>query len=142
IGLLLGMMAAMALAACDLGAGGGTATGTPSASPQASATTGGTSGPGATMGMAALKHEPSGTADLTWSQSDQSLQVQMALTGLAPNSTHAAHIHTGSCAQQGAAIHGLQDIKADGQGKATLNQTITNVEGGIPSSGWYLNVHN
>jgi len=142
--LLFCVAAALALAGCDLGGGGATGTGTPggTGTPAATGSAGGTSVPGVSNATVALTHEPSGTADLTWTQSDQSLQVQIALTGLAPDSSHAAHIHTGSCQEQGNAIHGLQDVKADASGKATLTQAIPNVEGGIPASGWYLNIHN
>jgi hypothetical protein len=116
------------LAGCDIGGLG---------------STGGTSTtPGVSKAKAALTHQPTGTVNLTWNPSDKTLQVQGDVTGLAPNSKHAAHVHSGSCAQPGAAIFGLSDLSADGAGKAAFNQSFPNVSNGIPASGWYFNIHN
>ncbi len=123
----------VALSGCDLGGGGGTS-GAPTAG--VTATT------ALTSATATLAHQPTGTADLTYSASAKTLTVKMNLTGLAPTSMHAAHIHSGHCGSNGAIVHALNSISANGVGGATLNQTIDNVTGGIPASGWYLNVHN
>jgi len=80
----------------------------------------------------------SGTADLNVSNGQ--LTVNVTMTGLAPNSVHAAHIHTGSCANQGAVVHPLTNITADGNGRATSLTTVPGVSS-IPSGQWYLNVH-
>lgn len=140
--LAFGVALTLALSGCDFGLGGETGTPGATGTPAASATTAGTRGPGVASADATLKHEPSGTVDLTWTRGDQSLKVEISLSGLAPSTSHPAHIHTGSCAQQGTTIHGLQDLAADATGKATLSQTIPNVEGGMPTSGWYINIHN
>jgi len=129
IALLLGVASALTLAGC-----GGAQT-------SATSTASATSVPGVASAKATLTHVPSGTADLTWTQSDKSLQAQITLIGLAPNSSHAARIHTGSCAQQGNVLYALPNITADASGKATLTHTIQNVAGGLPANGWYLNVH-
>lgn len=122
------------LAGCDLGAGGGTSSGGPSVS--ATGTT------GLASAVAHLAHQPTGTADLTWEPSSKALTVKMSLTGLAPSSDHAAHIHSGSCGSNGPIVHGLNNVKADAKGDATFSQTIDNVADGIPANGWYLNIHN
>ena len=80
----------------------------------------------------------SGTADLNIDNGQ--LTVKVTMTGLAPNSVHAAHVHTGSCTNQGAVIHPLTDITADGSGQATAVTTVPGVSS-IPSGQWYLNVH-
>lgn len=140
-GLRLGMLGiavlagVVALSGCDLGLGGGTSGGG-STTPAATGTT------GLTSATATLAHQPVGTADLTYNASSKALTVKVNLTGLAPSSPHAAHIHNGSCGSNGSVLHPLNTISADGKGVATLDQTIDNVSGGIPSSGWYLNVHN
>ncbi|HLI05322.1 MAG TPA: CHRD domain-containing protein [Ktedonobacteraceae bacterium] len=72
--------------------------------------------------------------------SKDTLTVRLTMSGLAPNSTHAAHIHTGSCQRQGPVIYPLDAVKADASGDATVTTTIHNVKT-IPASGWYVNVH-
>lgn len=80
----------------------------------------------------------SGTADLNIDNGQ--LTVKVTMTGLAPNSVHAAHIHTGSCTNQGAVVHPLTDITADDSGQATAVTTVPGVSS-VPSGQWYLNVH-
>lgn len=123
----------VALSGCDVGGGGGSSGGP---------TAGVTATTALTSATATLSHQPTGTADVTYSASAKTLTVKVNLTGLAPNSTHAAHIHSGNCGSNGAVVHALNTISANGTGAATLNQTIDNVSGGIPGSGWYLNVNN
>jgi hypothetical protein len=88
-----------------------------------------------------LTHEPVGTANLIWNHTSHDLTVQISLTGLAPNSVHPAHIHEGSCANQGKVLYPLTDVTADTYGVANVTTTV-NVPGGIPTSGWSVNVHN
>jgi len=92
-----------------------------------------TSAPGASTGEAV-----SGMAQL--SLSGKTLTVKLTLSGLEPNSAHAAHIHSGSCESQGAVVYPLTPVKADATGNASVTITINNVSS-IPSSGWYVNVH-
>jgi hypothetical protein len=80
----------------------------------------------------------SGTAQL--SLTGTTLTVTLTLSGLEPNSAHAAHIHAGSCESQGAVVYPLTSVVADASGNATVMTTINNVSS-IPSSGWYVNVH-
>jgi Cu/Zn superoxide dismutase len=79
-----------------------------------------------------------GMAQLTLSGS--TLTVKLTVSGLEPNSSHAAHIHTGSCASQGPVIYPLSSLMANAQGNASTTTTIPKVTS-IPSSGWYVNVH-
>jgi hypothetical protein len=90
--------------------------------------------PGASTGQAAM-----GKATLKLSGS--TLTVTLTLSGLAPNSKHAAHIHMGNCTSQGKVLYPLTTVAADASGNATVSTTINNVTA-IPSSGWYVNVHN
>lgn len=133
IGVLTVSLAALLLfAACGGGA-------PPTAAPPAASSTGVTAGKSAT---ATLKHVPTGTATLTWTPSNKTLVVKTTLTGLAPNSKHPEHIHSGSCANPGSVVHPLNTITADAHGNATTTTNIPNISGGIPSSGWLINVHN
>jgi hypothetical protein len=81
----------------------------------------------------------SGSAQL--SLSGRTLTVQLTMTGLAPKTQHMVHIHSGSCASQGAVIYPLTTLTADASGKAVSTTTIPNVTT-IPATGWYVNVHN
>lgn len=87
-----------------------------------------------------LKHSPIGTTEFTWESG--TLNVKISLTGLAPNSSHAAHIHAGTCAVDGAVIYPLKPVVADAKGDGTSETSIPNVSNGIPAHGWYINVHN
>ena len=80
----------------------------------------------------------SGTADVSFANGQ--LTVQITMSGLAPNSAHAAHIHVGSCTNQGAVVHPLTNVTADGNGNATSSTTVAGVTS-IPSGQWYVNVH-
>jgi hypothetical protein len=80
----------------------------------------------------------SGTANLKVVGGD--LTVAVDVTGLRPSSSHAMHIHMGSCESQGAVVHGLPPLVADATGKATLTTTVKGVAT-IPVGSWYLNIH-
>lgn len=90
-----------------------------------------------------LKHSASGTTDLVWDAKQETLTVTITITGLAPNSTHPAHIHKGSCeTSDNGVLYPLNPVVADGGGKSTSTTMIQRVENGIPTSGWFVNVHN
>jgi len=89
-----------------------------------------------------LNHSPVGTSDLTWNAADQTLTVKVTMTGLAPSSTHPAHVHAGDCSSNGDIVYPLKPIVADSLGAGTSETTIAGVKDGIPAKGWYLNVHN
>jgi hypothetical protein len=90
-----------------------------------------------------LKHAPTGATTLTWNAQTHVLRVVIALTGLAPKSTHPAHIHLGSCTDNDPPIkYMLYPVVADASGNGGSTTIIYGVTGGIPSSGWAINVHN
>lgn len=80
----------------------------------------------------------SGNAEL--SLSNRTLTATLTLHGLAPGSSHAAHIHSGSCERSGPVVHAFPTVIADGQGNAQVSATFANVDT-IPASGWYVHVH-
>lgn len=103
----------------------------------------------------AFTHQPQkvvvalrGTSDANQSASGTShlqiahdtLVVSIALSGLAPGSLHAAHVHLGSCARQGPVAYGSDDLKADSSGHANVTMRFPHVSS-IPQRGWYINVH-
>jgi hypothetical protein len=72
---------------------------------------------------------------------DNSFRVIVVMTGLAPNSTHPSHIHTGSsCTANGSVAYALQSVVADANGNASAISTVP-VAYAVPATGWYVNVH-
>ncbi len=143
---LFSLVVMLFLAACS---SGGTPTGsaTPTATSGSAGSTTGTatattSTQTSTTAQATLKHVPSGIATISLSLAAQTLTVKIAVAGLAPKSSHPAHIHKGSCAKQGAIYLPLQNVVADAAGNGTSTTTINNLGSSFPTSGLYVNVHN
>lgn len=129
---VLSVVVVLLLSAC------GGSTSTPASSGTATSTSAASSSTSAT---ATLKHTPNGTANITWDPASQGLTVKISLVGLAPSSTHPAHIHSGSCAKQGAVVYPLQNVVADAHGVGSSTTVIKNVKT-LQPTGWFLNVHN
>jgi hypothetical protein len=89
-----------------------------------------------------LTHAPVGTSDLTWNAMTQALVVKVSMTGLAPNSTHPEHIHSGTCKEMGGIVYQLKPLVANSLGVGTSETTLAGVKGGIPTNMWSINVHN
>lgn len=96
----------------------------------------------AATGMADLTHAPKGQTTLNWNSQTHVLRVVVVLNGLAPKSTHPAHIHLGSCTDDAPVLYMLYPIVADASGNGGSTTIINGVTGGIPASGWSINVHN
>lgn len=94
-----------------------------------------------TIASAILKRMPEGAATISWDQHSQGLTIKITLIGVAPNSTHPANIHAGSCEKQGAIVHPLQNVVADAHGVGASTTVIDKVPT-LPASGWYITVHN
>jgi Cu/Zn superoxide dismutase len=70
------------------------------------------------------------------------LSVKLRVSGLAPGSWHAVHLHAGSCAAQGAVVLPFPDIYADERGVAKLVTTLpTAAAANFVAAGYYINVH-
>jgi len=89
-----------------------------------------------------LQSAPSGRADLEWNAQSKALTVIFHLSGLQPGSVHAAHIHAGTCASKEQILYPFENIVADESGNVLLTETVTDVTGGIPTTGWNITVHN
>ncbi|GCE03791.1 CHRD domain-containing protein [Dictyobacter aurantiacus] len=127
--LLLGAVLVL-LSACDSGNNpNGSAAATPTSATVNSAS-------------AIVRHTPSGTVELMWDHTSHVLTVHMALTGLTPKSTHPAHINTGSCKNGGKLVYNLSSVKATQIGFADVITRVKDVTGGIPETGWYIDVSN
>ena len=143
--LLLSLIALLSLAACSSGGTTPTASTTPTATSSSAGATTATATTSTQSNMTAqatLTHVPTGTATITWDLAAQKLLVKIVATGLAPKSTHPAHIHKGSCANQGAVYLPLQPVVADAAGNGTSTTTITNPGSNLPTNGLYINIHN
>lgn len=71
-------------------------------------------------------------------QGDGLTRLLITMTGLKPNARHAAHVHVGSCTNQGAVIVPLTDVSADANGTGQSDTTLET--GKIPVAA-YVNVH-
>lgn len=100
---------------------------------------------GGTSATAALKHQPEGTASLSWDHTSHLLTIQFMLTGLAPGSIHPVHLDQGSCSMKSVnhdkTLYPLVNVSADLHGVASTSSKVS-VSTGIPASGWYIEVHN
>ena len=93
------------------------------------------------MATATLRHAPEGIATIGWDPASHGLTVKLSLVGLAPSSTHPAHVHSGSCTKQGPVVYTLNNVLADAHGVGSSTTLIQNVKT-IPTTGWYVNVQN
>ena len=89
---------------------------------------------GAALGLA-------GRAKITYDAAAQTLTVTVTASGLAPG-PHAAHIHLGSCQNQGPVKYMMADFIADASGDITSQTRVITGVTGVPGPGsWYLNLH-
>lgn len=84
---------------------------------------------------------PSGRAVLVWNSQSKVLTATLYLSGLQPQSNHAAHIHAGSCSKEAPILYVFKNVVADAAGNGTSVTTIAHVTGGIPAMGWDVTVH-
>ncbi|HWE60544.1 MAG TPA: CHRD domain-containing protein [Chloroflexota bacterium] len=96
------------------------------------------------LGLAGLTSQAHSTATgavfLSYNWQEAAIDVSIAVSGLAPNSVHPAHIHAGnSCAANGPVLYPLPNLKADAQGQAYASAMIPATS--VPAQGWYVNVH-
>jgi hypothetical protein len=84
---------------------------------------------------------PAGTAKLSYNAGAQTLTITVNASGLTPG-PHAAHVHVGSCQDQGPVAYMLMDLTANSAGKIVdETRTLSGVTTAIPINGWYLNLH-
>ena len=84
----------------------------------------------------------SGQVTVSYSAPQQAVTVSVHASGFVPNTSHAAHIHSGSCAVQGAPLYMLGDLRAGPDGRIDQTKIITGVISfSPPHAGWYVNIH-
>jgi hypothetical protein len=69
-----------------------------------------------------------------------SFTVTITLSGLEPLSSHASHVHIGSCASPGGIAYALLQVIADSHGNVTATTRVAE-DYSLPRTGWYVNVH-
>jgi hypothetical protein len=73
------------------------------------------------------------------------LRLDITIQGLVPGSTHADHIHQGTCSMSGAVLYPLPDLTADDQGNIIhkiITITLPTNLNSIPRNQWVFNMHN
>ena len=89
-------------------------------------------------GFGAIK---SGSATLVYNPAAKTISVTLTAAGLTPGD-HAAHIHLGSCQDQGAVAYMFADFTANSRGVIwDETRTVTGVAAADLSGGWYFNLH-
>jgi len=84
---------------------------------------------------------PRGNAVLVYDPARQTISVTVTASGLTPGA-HAAHIHLGSCQNQGGVQYMLMDFTANRWGQILdETRTVSGVTSPVPATGWYLNLH-
>lgn len=84
---------------------------------------------------------PSGRATISYDAAARTLTVSVTARGLTPGA-HAAHIHLGSCLNQGPVKYALADFIADGNGDVIDQTRVVTGVASVPGPGrWYLNLH-
>lgn len=88
-----------------------------------------------------LGNEPSGTVTLTWDPQTKYISAKIAMVGLTPGSTHAMHIHQGTCDKQGDVLVPFLDVTADDAGR--INNTMMSAQPSATglAAGTLLNIH-
>jgi hypothetical protein len=127
-------MTAAAVAACVAACG--------SSSTQSSTTTSATAtGVASSPVIVALGDQPSGTVTLSWDPQTKNVSAKLQMVGFTPGSSHAMHIHQGSCAAQGDVLVPFPDVTANGGGAIDTTVTSSQPSAAGLAAGTFLNIH-
>ena len=132
------LMAVAAVVAASVAACGSSST---KSSTSTSAMPASTSAMPASPIVATLTAQPSGTVTVSWDPQTKNVTAKLQMVGFTPGSSHAMHIHQGSCAAQGDVLVPFPDVTANDVG--AIDTTITSSQ---PSpdglaAGTLLNIH-
>jgi hypothetical protein len=78
-------------------------------------------------------------ADDPRSSTGRSITVMIKASGFVPGSTHAAHVHSGTCTNQGSVVVMLPDLTADVNGSVSATDTVP--VSSEPQGPLYINIH-
>ena len=127
------MTAAAAFAVCVAACGSSS---TPSTSTQATA-----SGVPVPPVVVPLGDQPSGTVMLSWDPQTKNVTAKLQMVGFTPGSSHAMHIHQGSCATQGDVLVPFPDVTANDGGAIDTTVTSSQPSAAGLAAGTFLNIH-
>ena len=130
---VMSMTAAAAFAVCVAACGSSS---TPSTSTQATAS--GAAGPPVVV---PLGDQPSGTVMLSWDPQTKNVTAKLQMVGFTPGSSHAMHIHQGSCAAQGDVLVPFPDVTANDGGAIDTTVTSSQPSAAGLAAGTFLNIH-
>jgi Cu/Zn superoxide dismutase len=131
---------AVTISACGSGGGTAAASRSPSPSPIAASPSPSPSPSGLSFKVTGADPTVTASGTVTLQVQSGSVTLELAISGLQPNSKHVSHIHLGSCQQRGSIAIGLNQVTADAQGNADMKTTITATY--PPATGtWYVVVH-
>ncbi|MCW2564658.1 MAG: hypothetical protein JWQ31_3218 [Mycobacterium sp.] len=88
-----------------------------------------------------LGDQPSGAASLSWDPQTKNVSAKLQMVGFTPNSSHAMHIHQGSCAAQGDVLVPFPDVTANDGGAIDTTVTSSQPSAAGLAAGTFLNIH-
>ena len=128
-------MMAAAVVAASVGACGSSPT-QPSTSSQATASRAAASPVNVPLG-----DQPSGTVTLSWDPQTKNVTAKLQMVGFTPGSSHAMHVHQGSCAGQGDVLVPFPDVTANDGGAIDTTVTSSQPSAAGLAAGTFLNIH-
>jgi hypothetical protein len=128
------MAVAAVVAACVAACGSSS---TPSSS-TTTATATGVAGPPVNV---TLGDQPSGAVTLSWDPQTKNVSAKLQMVGFTPGSSHAMHIHQGSCASQGDVLVPFPDVTANNGGAIDTTVTSSQPSAAGLAAGTFLNIH-
>ena len=91
--------------------------------------------------VATFAAQPSGTVALSWDPHTQNVSAKLQMVGFTPGSSHAMHIHQGSCAAQGDVLVPFPDVTANDVGAIDTTVTSSQPAPDGLAAGTLLNIH-
>ncbi len=88
-----------------------------------------------------LTGQPSGTASLSWDPQTKNVTAKLQMSGFTPSSSHAMHIHQGSCEAQGNVLVPFPDVTADSKGAIDTTVTSSQPNASGLAADTFLNIH-
>jgi len=134
--MAVAVVVAACVAACGSSSTPSSTTATTSATTSATATASGVAGSPVNV---TLGDQPSGTVALSWDPQTKNVSAKLQMVGFTPGSSHAMHIHQGSCASQGDVLVPFPDVTDGGAIDTTVTSSQPSAAG--LAAGTFLNIH-
>jgi len=132
-------MAVAAVAAASVAACGSSST--PTTTTTTTTTSATASGAAGSPVNVTLGDQPSGAVALSWDPQTKKVSAKLQMVGFTPGSSHAMHIHQGSCASQGDVLVPFPDVTANDGGAIDTTVTSSQPSAAGLAAGTFLNIH-